>query len=408
MNHIGRCIIFSGANVMRQFRMVNLSPFFLQDGLRALSTSTNPASKMLAWQVESYGGPDRLKLVETPVPIIKKPNQVLIEVYATSINPLDIRMRGGYGAALMNRARGVSTAGDELPLTLGRDCSGVIVDKGQGVKKFEVGEEVWAAIAGPDQGAHAKYALVNSNTLSRKPKNLSHTEAASIPYVAITTWSGIYAVAKFRPETAPDKRVLILGGSGGVGTFAIQLMKAWGCHVTTTCSAAAMDFVATFNPDNMVDYNKNPASELQRLGPFDLIFDTVGGDTESYAMPSLGKRSHYITLITPFLRMMDEQGAFRGSLSASWALFSKARQANNYGGKYRWSFATPNTYALSEVAKLAEEGLIKPTVERVFPFEDMPAAFANVETRSARGKTVVNVKGEVEVEVPKTADFYMS
>eukprot|EP00057_Strongylocentrotus_purpuratus_P003345 XP_003726457.1 PREDICTED: reticulon-4-interacting protein 1, mitochondrial-like [Strongylocentrotus purpuratus] len=375
-----------------------------------LSTLPDTGTKMLAWQIDAYGGIDRLKLVEKAVPIITKPDQILIKVHATSINPIDVRMRGGYGARLLNRIRGVSKEGDELPLTLGRDCSGVIVDMGRLVKGFDVGQQVWANVNGAHQGTHAQYVLVTKNDLSKKPENLTHVEAVSINYAAITTWSAVYAVAKIRPENAADKRVLILGGSGGVGSFAIQLLKAWGAHVTTTCSAEAREFVSSLNPHQIVDYNRSDVeSELKRIGPFDFILDTVGGNTEQYAMKAMnkGKGAQYVTLVSPLMVETDKQGLVRGSLSASWTLFNKTRQASKYGGKYRWSFANPSTYALSEVAKLVEDELIRPCVEEVFPFTELPEAFANIEKRSARGKTVVNVVG-LEKKVPKSADFYMS
>nr|XP_054762228.1 reticulon-4-interacting protein 1, mitochondrial-like [Lytechinus pictus] len=373
-----------------------------------LSTLPDTGTKMLAWQIDDYGGIDRFKLVEKPVPIITKPDQVLIKVHASSINPIDIRMRGGYGARLFNRARGVSKAGDELPLTLGRDCSGIVVDMGRLVKGIDIGQAVWANVHAASQGSHAQYVLVTKNDLSRKPENLSHVEAASINYAAITTWSAVYAVAKIRPENATDKRVLILGGSGGIGSFAIQLMKAWGAHVTTTCSASATEFVSKLKPHHIVDYKRaDVESELKRIGPFDFILDTVGGDTERYAMKALNKGSQYVTLVSPLMLETDKHGLVRGSLSSSWVLFNKNMQANKYGGKYRWSFAHPSTYALNEVAKLVEHELIRPCVEKVFPFTELPDAFANIETRSARGKTVVNVVGQ-ELKVPKSADFYMS
>ena len=379
---------------------------------RALSTLPNTGIKMLAWQIDGYGGMEKLKLVEKPVPIITKPDQILIKVHAASINYLDIRMRSGYGAKLLNRTRGISADGDELPLTLGRDCSGVIVDMGQRVKGFKEGQEVWATVNSAHQGSHAQYVLVTGNDLSLKPENISHVEAASIPYAAITAWSAIYAVPKIRPENAMDKRVLVLGGSGGVGSFAVQLLKAWGADVTTTCSTEAVDFVSTLvHPNNIVDYKQpNLESELSRIGPFDLIIDTVGGSTEAYAMKMLNKLkgSQYVTLITPFLKDIDQHGAVWGSLSASWSLFSKAMQASKHGGKYRWAFALPSPHALKEVAKLIEEERIKPTVEMVFPFTEMPSAFANIEARSARGKTVVSVIREDVVDIPKTADFIFS
>ncbi|XP_033646258.1 reticulon-4-interacting protein 1, mitochondrial-like [Asterias rubens] len=378
------------------------------NAFRSMSSLTNSATTMLAWQIESYGGNDKLKLVEKPIPSITKPDQVLIKVYASSVNPLDIKLRSGYGARLLNKARRVSPGG-EFPLTLGRDCSGVIVDMGKDVKKFEIGDEIWATINQVNQGAHAEYVVTTTGEMSHKPKILSHIEAASIPYVAITSWSATYAISRFRPENAVGKMVLVHGGSGGVGSFAVQLLAAWGARVISTCSTDSVDFVYSLGAHHVVDYKTtDPEKELRKLGQFDLIVDTVGGSVEEYSLRLLNgaKGANYVTLVTPFLDMIEEKGPVLGSLAASFSLIKKALSTIKTGSKYRWAFATPNTKALEDVAALVQNQKIRPVVNQVFPFNEVPDAYQKVEKGPARGKVVIAVVNEEKTVSPKRVNIF--
>ncbi|KAK2576135.1 hypothetical protein KPH14_007465 [Odynerus spinipes] len=199
-------------------------------------------NKMLAWQIHSYGDLDELKLSNVRIPLITKPTEVLIKVQAASVNPIDIAMTRGYGATLLNlmrKARSIGAYGSndliEFPLTLGRDFSGVVVSKGHGVgDKLKLGDEVWGVVPVEKQGCHANYVVVESNLAKRRPQNLSYTEAASILYAGLTAWSALWITGglcyKTSIGTRLNRRVLVLGGSGGVGTMAIQLLKAWNMH----------------------------------------------------------------------------------------------------------------------------------------------------------------------------------
>ncbi|XP_038051901.1 reticulon-4-interacting protein 1, mitochondrial-like [Patiria miniata] len=372
------------------------------------SLNISGTTSMLAWQIESYGGNDKVKLVEKPIPVITQPNQVLIKVHASSVNPLDVKMRQGYGATLMNKGRKVKSGG-EFPLTLGRDCSGVIVGLGKAVKGFEVGDEVWGTVNQINQGAHAQYVLTTNGEISLKPNNLSHVEAASIPYVTITTWSATYAIARFRPENAVGRFALVHGGAGGIGSFAIQLLKAWNARVATTCSTDSVDFVRSLGADHVVDYRTtDPEKELKKLGRFDYILDPIGGKVEEYSLNLLNgaKGANYVTLITPLMAAIDSQGAVLGSLSSSFNLIKKALQTAKVGGKYRWAFATANAEALKKVAALVEEGKIRPVVNKVFPFTETPEALRAVEAGRARGKIVISVVKDKEEQEAKKVDIF--
>lgn len=296
----------------------------------------------------------------------------------------------------MNKARRVKP-GDEFPLTLGRDCSGVVVDVGKGVKDVAVDDEVWTSVNAVKAGCHAEYVVCGMEELSRKPKNLTHIEAASIPYVAITNWSAAYAVAKFRPQNALGKRALIFGGSGGIGTFGVQLLNAWGANVTVTCSENAFDLMYRLGAHHAVDYKSpNILQELLKHGKYDFILNAATEAVEDLAIKVIKEKAYakYVTLITPFLNEIDKKGALLGGLSSSLELFKKSRKFAGAGATFRWAFAQPNGFALKEVAKLAEDGKIKPAIDEVFDYQDLPLAFKKVENGHTRGKVVVNVAGE--------------
>lgn len=231
------------------------------------SSPSRLQSCMSAWVIDQYGTNEVLKYTEEiPMPIVSSPSEVMIKVHAASLNPLDVSMRGGYGAKLLKLRRDpLSVMGSdndsEFPLILGRDVSGVVVDCGSEVTHVVPGDEVWAAVPPWKQGSLAEFVTLTEYEVSHKPKLLSHTEAASIPYVANTALSALVNAGGLCRHNSSNKRVLITGGSGGVGTFSIQLLKAWGAHVTVTCSQNAEGLVRGLGADEVVDYTAGDAPE---------------------------------------------------------------------------------------------------------------------------------------------------
>ncbi len=352
--------------------------------------ASHPSNTMLAWQINGYGDNSKLELAQTRIPDIKKENQILVQVKAASINPIDFRMRSGYGAAIFTQGRKWSSSIPEFPLTLGKDFSGVVVKTGKQVHQVKSGDEVWG-ISHLKQGTHAQYVLVDSNEFCSKPQTLSHVEAASIPYVAMTVWSALCTGAGLSQENAQGKQVLIHAGAGGVGSFAIQLLKSWGAEVTTTCSPDSMQLVTDLGAKHAVDYKtKTVKRELRQLGKFDVILDSVGGQTEDYSVGLLknSKDARYVSLRSPLMVETDSMGLLRGGVSAGMKMFQKSVKLGN---KFRWAFASPNKDALEYVQGSVDKGAIKPIVEKVFPFRDLPQAMAHVEAGRARGKTVVDM-----------------
>ncbi|XP_064303597.1 reticulon-4-interacting protein 1, mitochondrial isoform X3 [Phalacrocorax carbo] len=351
-----------------------------QPPARGLRASPRSRSAMPSWVIDRYGRNDVLRFTREMVfPIIHFPNEVIIKVHAASLNPIDLSMRiscfaGGYGATALNMKRDplkLKSMDTEFPLTLGRDVSGVIMECGLGVSYFKPGDEV-----------------------SFKPKRLSHTEAASLPYVGLTAWSAVNQVGGLNQSNCSGKRVLILGASGGVGTFALQLVKAWGAHVTAVCSHDASTLMKKLGADDVIDYKSgNLEEQLKTLPLFDFILDNVGGSTEKWALDLLKKWSGatYVTLVTPFLINMDKLGVADGMLQTGVTVGSKTVKHLFKGVHYRWAFFMPSGPSLDEIAELVDSGKIQPVIDQVFSFSEVPKAFLKLEGGHARGKTVIDV-----------------
>ncbi|XP_014847311.1 PREDICTED: reticulon-4-interacting protein 1 homolog, mitochondrial-like [Poecilia mexicana] len=380
-------------------RAAGWSKTLARTGCRNVCSSPSRLQSMSAWVIDQYGSSGVLRHTEEiPIPTVNFAHDVMINVSAASLNPLDLNMRGGYGATLLNLRRdplSVVNSFSEFPLILGRDLSGVVVDCGSGVTHFAPGDEVWAAIPPWKQGSLAEYVTLTEYEVSCKPKSLSHIEAASIPYVANTAFSALVNAGGLCRESSLNKRVLITGASGGVGTFSIQLLKAWGAHVTVTCSQNAEGLVRGLGADEVVDYTAGDVAEqLEMMERFDVILDNVGGDTEEWATRLLKPWSgaKYVTLVSPLLLNTDSMGLLDGSLHAGLTLHNKAFQNITCSGVfYRWAFYAPDGPALDEVSRLVDAGKILPVVEAQFPFSQVPQAFQKLEQGHARGKTVVEV-----------------
>uniref|UniRef100_A0AAR2LSA9 NAD(P)H oxidoreductase RTN4IP1, mitochondrial n=1 Tax=Pygocentrus nattereri TaxID=42514 RepID=A0AAR2LSA9_PYGNA len=388
----------------------SLKPALVKDGsLRTLSTSARRSTVMQAWVIDKYGNNSVLRYTKNAsFPIIHYPNEVIVKVNAAGLNPLDINMRGGYGAATLAMKRdplSINKAGSEFPLILGRDVSGVIMECGLDVSYFKPGDEVWAAIPPWKQGSLAEFVVLSANELrqnlqvSHKPKSLSHVDAASLPYVAATAWSALVNTGGLNKDNSAKKRVLILGGSGGVGTFAIQMLKSWGAHVTVTCSQNAEHLVRGLGADDVVDYTAGPVErKLHTLEKFDVILDNIGGETEHWALSLLKPwcGAKYVTLVTPFLRNTDQLGLADGMMQTAVTVATKALKHITKGVHYRWGFFAPSGPALDDVSEMVDAGKIRAVVEEQFSFAQVPKAFEKVEKGHARGKIVVTVTTEQE------------
>lgn len=389
---------------MLTLRLLHTQRKVLTFGLRRIHAL--PA-KMKAWQAHNFAGIDSVLLEEVRVPQLKSPNEVLVKIHAASVNPLDVAMLDGYGRNVIDVLRTLQYfpgSTERFPVILGRDFSGEIVAVGHGVKNFNVGDEVWGATMAGRQGSHAEYTTVPASIISKKPKKKSHVEAASLPYAGLTAWAGIRTVGNLSRLTTRNKRCLVLGASGGVGTFAVQLLKAWDGLVTATCSTSAVEMVSNLGADNVVDYTA-PDFEAQLLnGPrFDFILDCVGSHQGLSPTKLLhrGRLSTYVTVVSPVLRNTDEMGLLSGmALSACQAVQLTVKELAD-GRSARWAFFCTNADALREIAALVDLGKVTPVVSTTYPFVETLMAYHKIKEGHARGKIVITVADQQQPAADK-------
>jgi NADPH:quinone reductase-like Zn-dependent oxidoreductase len=336
---------------------------------------------------------------DTPVPQ-PAPDEILVQARATSVNPVDCTARNGYGRNIF------STLWGQLPLILGRDVSGVVAAVGRDVERFEPGDEVYAA---PHIGCYAQYVAVKAKHAAIKPRNLTHLEAASLPFVALTVFTALVDNVGLSAANCAGKKLVIPRAAGGVGSFAIQLMKAWGAHVAAICSTRNIDLVRQLGADVIVDYRTQDFREL--LSGYDVAFDTIGkpadfdtvegtkynaGNPEDFDERLLSVlKTHadaaYVTICSPKMVLTDRYGLEQGNGRAEH-LYKERRAAQQaLGRRYYWSFFNPDGEALAQVAALVEAGAIRPVIDRVFPLEQMAAAHEYCESGRAQGKIAIDI-----------------
>ncbi|KAK7869782.1 hypothetical protein R5R35_008315 [Gryllus longicercus] len=361
---------------------------------------------MCAWQIHSYGDLGELRMSDcVRVPKLLSPDDILIEVFAASVNPIDIAMMGGYGSSLLNairRAKNCEFSGIEFPLSLGRDFSGIVVAKGYQVSGINVGDEVWGVVPPHSQGSHAGKVLVNKSLVQLKPKILTRIEAGSMPYTAMTAWSSLKITGDLMLTSAKTKKVLVLGSSGGVGTMAVQLLKIWGAQVIATCRTDATSLIESLGADGVIDYTHPDAWKMiKELGKYDIILDAAGLGSEKgteYAQYLKDLEfSKYITLKSPLLHNVDQYGFVGGMIKNLVDIIVPNIKTNTIstGSTVRWGFFIPLAEALHEISHLAEDGRLTPCVEKIYGFNDVPAAFERVMCGHLRGKIVIDVQNKL-------------
>lgn len=357
-------------------------------------------TSMNAWQLHKYGGVSEIHCNENvSIPTIRNPFQVLVEVCATSVNPLDIAMTSGYGSEFAGPLKTIlgekGLFATEFPLILGRDFSGVVKDKGQLVRNLQIGDEVVGVVGIHEQGAHAQYVTASSCLSVKKPSNLNHVEAASLAYAGLTAWSALKCFGGIQPKTAKRKRVLILGGSGGVGTIAIQLLKTWGADVTTVVNADAVSLVTALGADTIIDYTQAQWEvSLRELNGFDLILNCTRTLSSTFGMDFLKKWSNarYVHLQGALLRNISAYGWPVGLLNSALELgYDNFKGLYNGGATYHWAYVLPIKSGLKALMEMAHQGTLQPVIDKVFPFENAHQAYEKVKVGHARGKTVIDL-----------------
>jgi len=333
---------------------------------------------MKAFVVDCYGGADRVRAREVPLPEMRE-DDALIEIHAAGVNPLDSKIRdGAFKAFLPYR----------LPLILGNELAGVVIRVGSRVGRFKPGDEVYAR---PDKnriGTFADAIAVNEDDLAIKPGRLTMEEAASIPLVGLTAWQALID----RAQLKKGQTVLIHAGSGGVGTFAIQLAKHVGATVATTTSTANVDLVKRLGADVVIDYRKDSFEEILR--DCDVVLNSLDSATLEKSLRVLKPGGKLISISGP----PDPQFARDLGLGPILGLVTRLlsyrirRQARRQRVSYSFLFMRASGDQLREIGSLIETGVVRPVLDRVFPFESTKEALAYVETGRAKGKVVVKIR----------------
>ena len=353
--------------------------------------STQSTSRHKAVVLSSFGAPDRVLEIEKTHVGSFGSKDVLIRVRAASINVIDLKMRLGYGYPFF-RALALSSRRKFFPLILGRDCSGEVVAVGDKVTKFLPGDLVYAAVPCDRQGTHAQLVAVGEDYVAKKPEGVDHKGAAALPYVASTAYTALVKLAGLNRFNSRGKRVLVHAGTGGVGSFAIQMLKAWGAEVTTTCSATNITLAHHLGADKAIDYASGDFSTT--LKNYDVVLDLIGQGYERKSLRVLKwyGGGTYVSLISPRLRLVNKLGSFLGELFFSWQYRLKVIVNRVFFGRaFYYVFAEPSGELLEEVREMVEKGEVKPLIDAVYTLDEIVDAHKHVEGGHTRGKVVITV-----------------
>jgi len=304
---------------------------------------------MKAVRVHAFGGPDVLKIEQTPRPE-PGPGEVLIKVRAAGVNPVDWRVREGYN-------------NHELPLIPGWDVAGVIERTGSGVKGLKTGDQVYGYFDIARDGAYADYVAVPAAEVVLKPRSLDYTQAAAIPLAALTAWQALFDAGRLRA----GQKVLVHGAAGGVGSFAVQLAKWKGAYVIGTASLGNLQFVRDLGANEVIDYTRTRFEDV--VHDADMVLDTLGGETQKRSWRVLKK----------------------GGILVSLPSRPSEKEAAAHGVRQAYFNVRPNTAQLTEITALVDSGKLRPVVESVLPLADARLAQEISQAGHTRGKIVLKV-----------------
>jgi NADPH:quinone reductase-like Zn-dependent oxidoreductase len=333
---------------------------------------------MKAFIIDRYSKKDPMRPGEIPRPELRD-DDVLIEVHAAGLNQLDSKIKSGEFKLILPY---------RMPLVLGHDVAGVVSRVGPRVRHFKVGDEVYSRPADHRIGTFAEFIAVNESDVAPKPKNVTMEEAASIPLVGLTAWQALVE----RADLKKGQKVFIQAGSGGVGTFAIQLAKHIGATVATTTSGANIDLVKSLGADIVIDYKKDDFAKV--LQNYDVVLHSQDATALEKSLHILKPGGALVSISGP------PDPAFAKEIGASWIVslivrllsFGVRRKAARRELRFSFLFMRANGPQLREITQLIEARAIRPVVDRVFPFESTNAALAHVEAGRAKGKVVVAIK----------------
>lgn len=333
---------------------------------------------MKAFVLERYGKQRELRLADMPSPSLHD-DEVLVEVHAAGVNVLDSKIRDGEFKLILPY---------RLPIILGHDVAGVVVSTGARARKFKVGDEVYARVDDFRIGSFAEFVPVREASLALKPRGLSMEEAASIPLVGLTAWQALVEKAGLKK----GQKVFIQAGSGGVGTFAIQLAKHLGATVATTTSAANVALVTRLGADVVIDYKTQDFEHV--LQDYDLVLNSQDGKTLDKSLRVLKSGAKLVSISGPPDPEFGREIAAPGFVKLVIRLLSAGirRRARGRSIGYAFLFMKADGVQLRQITDLIEAGAICPVIDKVFPFESTNEALAYVAAGRAKGKVVIKVK----------------
>jgi len=333
---------------------------------------------MKALIFNKYAKRDNVTFADRPRPV-PKPDEILVQVHAAGLNPIDNMVPKGTFKPMLKF---------QLPATLGSDVAGVVTEVGSRVTRFKPGDAIFASVFDRAVGTLAEFAVVPEAAAALKPANLDFVQAASVPMVALTTWQAL----KERAKLKPGQKVFIPAGSGGIGTFAIQLAKHLGAKVGTTTSTANVDLVRRLGADEVIDYKNQEFEDV--LSDYDVVLGTVRGDAVEKSLQILKPNSSVVSLIGPPDAAFARARGMNFIMVFLFGFLSRKiiRLANKRGAAYSFLFVHPDGRQLSEVGALLDAGRIKPVIDKVFPFDQSKEALAYLAEGRAKGKVVVQMR----------------
>lgn len=334
---------------------------------------------MKAFTVKKYGKNETLHLTNVNEPTVSK-NEVLVQIHSAGVNLLDSLIRNGEFKIFLPY---------KTPFVNGHDMAGIVTKVGSNVSKFKVGDEVYARPSDFKIGTFAEYISVHENDLALKPTGLSMEEASSIPLIGLTSWQALVEIGKINK----GQKVFIQAGSGGVGTFAIQLAKHLGAFVATTTSSKNAELVKKMGADLVIDYKSEDFSTI--LKEYDFVLHS---NRESIVLEKslkiLKPGGTLVSLTGPPTRELAKKLGLKWHFQLIMGLLSASvrRKAKRLNVHFEFLFMRADGNALGEITKLIEAGKIHPVIDKVFPFEKTNEALAYVESGRTKGKVVIKVK----------------
>jgi NADPH:quinone reductase-like Zn-dependent oxidoreductase len=307
---------------------------------------------MRAIRISEFGGPEVLRLETIPIPA-PGAGELLVKVAGAGVNPVDYKIRrGGYPAVKQ----------DQLPFALGRDVAGSIVECGASTAGFSEGDSLFA-VPGMGRGGYAEFAVVKVTEAAPMPSSLNFIQAAGVPLAALTAWQGLFTHGNLKP----GQRVLIHGGSGGVGHFAVQFAKAKGAFVATTVSSQQLEFARRLGADQAIDYQAQRFEDV--IEKVDVVFDLVGGETQERSWQVLKQGGILVSTLTEPAKL----------------------KAAAYGAKGMRYTVTESGADLTTIAGLIDAGKVKPVITKTYPLQDAAAAQQFLEQQHPPGKVVLSI-----------------